>query len=184
MSFSLYPREPCRELIADDIISTQHSKEFKMGKLNIGDFAPSFSLEDQEGKIVKLGDFKGSKLLVYFYPKADTPGCTKQSCSVRDARHDLKDLGVAVVGISPDEPGAQKKFHMKHSLEFPLLSDSDHNVADLYGAWGEKKMYGKSFMGIIRSSFLISEDGKIMGAWYKVKPESTVPEAMKVLGAR
>jgi peroxiredoxin Q/BCP len=131
---------------------------------------------------VKLSDCKGKKVLLYFYPKANTSGCTKQACSVRDARSELKDLGVAALGISPDGVDAQKKFDQKHSLDFPLLSDPDHKVAELYGAWGEKKMYGKSFMGIVRSSFLIDETGKILGAWYKIKPENTVPEAKKVLG--
>ena len=153
-----------------------------MATLKKADQAPSFSLVDQEGKEVKLSDFKGKKVLLYFYPKANTSGCTKQACSVRDARHDLKEFGVAAVGISPDGSDAQKNFDTKHSLEFPLLSDPDHKVAELYGAWGEKKMYGKSFMGIVRSSFLIDETGKIMGAWYKIKPENTVPEAKKVLG--
>jgi len=154
-----------------------------MATLKKGDTAPAFNLTDQDGKTVTLADFKGEKVLLYFYPKAGTSGCTKQACSVRDARSELQDIGVAPLGISPDAADAQKKFDKKHSLAFPLLSDPDHKVAELYGAWGEKKMYGKSFMGIIRSSFLIDEAGKIMGAWYKVKPENTVPEAKKILGS-
>jgi peroxiredoxin Q/BCP len=152
-----------------------------MAMLKRGDKAPEFNLLDQDGKSVTLPDFKGKKILLYFYPKANTSGCTKQACSVRDAQSDLQDLGVVSLGISPDTPDAQRKFDQKHSLAFPLLSDPDHKVAELYGVWGEKKMYGKSFMGIVRSSFLIDETGKIMGAWYKIKPESTVPEAKKVL---
>jgi thioredoxin-dependent peroxiredoxin len=153
-----------------------------MATLKKGDKAPAFNLTDQDGKQVKLADFKGKKVLLYFYPKADTSGCTKQACSVRDARQDLHDREIIALGISPDAVEAQKKFDKKHALAFPLLSDPDHKVAELYGAWGEKKMYGRSFMGIVRSAFLIDEAGKIMGAWYKIKPENTVPEAKKVLG--
>ncbi|MGO9120110.1 MAG: thioredoxin-dependent thiol peroxidase [Desulfomonilaceae bacterium] len=153
-----------------------------MATLKKGDKAPTFNLTDQDGKQVKLVDFKGKKVLLYFYPKADTPGCTKQACSVRDARQGFQDLGIIALGISPDAVEAQKKFDEKHALAFPLLSDLDHKVAELYGAWSEKKMYGRSFMGIVRSAFLIDEAGKIMGAWYKIKPENTVPEAKKVWG--
>ncbi len=154
-----------------------------MATLKKGDKAPVFDLIDQDGRHVKLADFKGKKVLLYFYPKADTSGCTKQACSVRDARSELADIGIVALGISPDAIEAQKKFDKKHALEFPLLSDSDHKVAERYGAWGEKKMYGKSFMGIIRSSFLIDEGGKIVGSWYKVKPEDTVPKAKKAVEA-
>ena len=152
-----------------------------MARLNIGDPAPDFALADQEGNTVKLADFKGKKLLLYFYPRANTPGCTKQACQIRDSRTELADVGVAAVGISPDKPGAQKKFDDKFGLEFPLLSDVEHAAAQAYGAWGEKSMYGKKSMGIIRSSFLIDENGKIMGTWYKVKPEDTVPLAKEAL---
>jgi len=153
-----------------------------MATLKKGDQAPCFSLVDQDGEQVKLSDFKGKKVLLYFYPKANTSGCTKQACSVRDARSELQDLEIAALGVSPDGADTQKKFDNKYSLAFPLLSDPEHKVAELYGAWGEKKMYGKSFMGIVRSSFLIDEAGKILGAWYKIKPENTVPEAKKALG--
>ena len=152
-----------------------------MAKLSIGDKAPAFSLLDQEGKPVSLSDFKGRKLLLYFYPKADTSGCTKQACSIRDASKELKKLGAAAVGISPDEPTKQKKFDDKYSLGFPLLSDSDNKVAKAYGAWGEKSMYGKTYEGIIRSSFVIDGQGKILQASYKVKPLDTVPNATEVL---
>ncbi len=152
-----------------------------MAKLNPGDAAPEFTLADQEGGTVKLLDFKGQKLLVYFYPKADTPGCTKQACQIRDARTELAELGVAAVGISPDKPTAQKKFDGKYGLGFPLLSDPEHATAQAFGAWGEKSMYGKKMEGIIRSSFLIDEGGKLLGVWYKVKPEDTVPLARQAL---
>jgi peroxiredoxin Q/BCP len=152
-----------------------------MAQLKQGDTAPDFTVRDQNAKTVKLADFTGQKLLLYFYPKADTPGCTKQACSVRDAMPDLSTLGIAAVGISPDIPEKQKKFDDKHGLGFPLLSDPDHAVADAYGVWGEKSMYGKKYEGIIRSSFLIGETGKIIKAWYKISPDDTVPEAMKAL---
>jgi peroxiredoxin Q/BCP len=149
--------------------------------LKPGDPAPSFSLLDQAGETVKLSDFAGRKLLVYFYPKADTPGCTTQSCAVRDAREDLSSLGVDAVGISPDTPEAQSKFDRKFGLGFPLLADTDHAVADAFDVWGEKVNYGKKYMGIVRSSFLIGEDGRIEHAWYKVSPKDTVPKARAAL---
>lgn len=152
-----------------------------MAELSVGDKAPSFSLKDQNGRKVSLSDFKGRKLLLYFYPKADTPGCTTQSICVRDATTELAKSGVAVLGISPDEPDKQKRFDEKHSLGFPLLSDPDHATAQAYGAWGTKSMYGKTYEGILRSSFLIDEDGKVLQAFYKVKPQDTVPNARKAL---
>jgi thioredoxin-dependent peroxiredoxin len=152
-----------------------------MARLNPGDQAPEFQLPDQNGQMIRLGDFKGQKLLVYFYPKADTPGCTRQACSIRDAREQLSDLGLKVVGISPDQPARQQKFDAKYNLAFPLLADPDHRVAEAYGAWGEKTLYGKKSLGIIRSSFLIDAAGKIVAAWYGVKPEDTVPKAEKAL---
>ncbi len=152
-----------------------------MAKLKVGDKAPSFSLTDQNGRAVSLADFKGTKLLLYFYPKADTPGCTRQACSVRDSAEHLQESGAAAVGISPDKPEKQKKFDQKYDLGFPLLADTDHKVAQAYGAWGKKSMYGKTYEGIIRSSLLIDEDGKILQVSYKVKPEDTVPNAQEAL---
>lgn len=146
-----------------------------------GDVAPPFELLDQHGTTVSLTDFSGRKLLVYFYPKADTPGCTTQSCAVRDAREDLSSLGMDVLGISPDEPEAQSKFDQKFELGFPLLADTDHAVAEAYGAWGEKMNYGKKYFGIVRSSFLIDGDGRVEQVWYKVSPKDTVPTARKAL---
>jgi peroxiredoxin Q/BCP len=154
-----------------------------MNRLQPGDAAPDFALPDQGGIVVRLSELRGRKVLVYFYPAADTPGCTKQSCSIRDHRQDLGGLGAAVLGISPDEPADQAAFDAKYSLGFPLLSDPDHAVAEAWGAWGEKKSFGKTSMGIIRSSFLIDEEGRIERAWYRVKPEDTVPNALRALAA-
>ncbi len=152
------------------------SKGKEMVKLKIGDTAPAFELLEQNSKMVKLSDFEGKKVLVYFYPKADTPGCTKQACSVRDFAEPLKNAGVVALGISPDKPDAQKKFDEKYKLGFRLLSDPDHKTAEAYGVWG------KSIFGITRSSFLIDEQGKIIGVWYDVSPSDTVPNAMEKLG--
>jgi thioredoxin-dependent peroxiredoxin len=152
-----------------------------MPKLAAGDAAPSFSLIDQHGRTVRLEDFRGRKLLVYFYPEADTPGCTTQSCDVRDHLHAFSGLGVDVVGISPDVPEDQLAFDEKFSLGFPLLADTDHAVAEAWGAWGEKNLYGNVSFGLIRSSFLVEEDGTIKKTWYRVPAAETVSRAMKAL---
>jgi peroxiredoxin Q/BCP len=154
-----------------------------MTKLEPGDAAPAFALTDQHGNTVALGDYSGRKLLVYFYPEADTPGCTTQSCDLRDHRQEFARLGVDVVGISPDAPDKQLAFDKKYGLGFPLLADTDHQVATAWGTWGEKQNYGKTYMGITRSSFLVDEDGNIEQAWYRVKPENTVPKAQQALAA-
>jgi peroxiredoxin Q/BCP len=147
--------------------------------LSPGDKAPAISLPDQSGNTVDLKDLKGRKVLVFFYPKADTPGCTTQACGMRDI---LGEIGeTAVLGISPDKPAKQAKFDEKYGLGFPLLSDEDHAVADAYGAWGEKSMYGKKYMGIIRSAFLVDEDGRIEQAWVKVSPKDTPTNLIKSL---
>jgi Peroxiredoxin len=152
-----------------------------MAQLEIGDRAPAFTLVDQAGTKVKLTALLGKKVVLYFYPKADTPGCTTQSCEVRDHRKDLGKLGAEVFGISPDAPAKQAKFDAKYKLGFPLLADEDHAVAEKYGAWGEKSMYGRKYMGIVRSAFVINEKGKIAGAFYKVSPKDTVPKVTAVL---
>lgn len=152
-----------------------------MAELKVGNRAPNFELRDQNAKTVKLADYKGRKLLVYFYPKADTPGCTAQACAVSEALGALKAVGAAAIGISSDGPEAQHRFDQKYTLGFPLLCDTDHVVADAYGVWGQKSMYGKTSMGMIRSAFLIDEEGILLGVWYKVRPQDTVPAVQAVL---
>lgn len=154
-----------------------------MSKLKKGDQAPQFSLKDQDENVVELDRFRGQKMLLYFYPRANTPGCTKQSCAVSEALGDFKKLKVAAVGMSPDSPEKQKKFDEKYSLGFPLLADIDGKTAKSYGAWGIKTSFGKKREGLIRSAFLIDEDGKILEAWYAVKPDETVPRAIAALRA-
>jgi thioredoxin-dependent peroxiredoxin len=149
--------------------------------LKPGDPAPAFELLDQRGAPVRLEDYRGKKLLVYFYPEADTPGCTVQSCDLRDHRQDLAGIGAEVVGISPDLPDKQLAFDQKFGLGFPLLSDPDHATAEAWGAWGEKVRKGKTSVGLIRSSFLVDEEERIEGAWSPVTPEATVPNALAAL---
>ena len=148
--------------------------------LKAGDKAPDFALLDQQGNKVRLKDFRGRKALVYFYPKADTPGCTTQACELRDATPKLGDT--AVLGISPDAPNKQAKFDEKYGLGFPLLSDEDHAVSQAYDVWGEKKNYGRTYMGIVRSAFLVDEKGKVEDAWYKVSPKATAENLLNALG--
>lgn len=151
--------------------------------LKVGDPAPDFALPDQHGQTLRLADLRGRRVVLYFYPKADTPGCTTQACSLRDAREPLDAAGAAVVGISPDRPAAQARFDTKYELGFPLLSDPDHEVAEAYGAWGERSMYGKKYMGIVRSAFVIDEEGRIAETFYQVSPKDTVPKALAALSS-
>jgi peroxiredoxin Q/BCP len=139
--------------------------------LKTGDKAPAIALLDQHGKKVSLKDFAKKKVLLYFYPKADTPGCTTQSCLLRDIR---KSVGnTVIIGISPDEPATQLKFDEKYELGFTLLADTDKKVSKAYKVWKKKSMYGREYMGIERSAFLIDEKGKILYAWYKISPKDT-----------
>jgi thioredoxin-dependent peroxiredoxin len=144
-----------------------------------GDRAPAFNLSDQHGNNIRLSSFKGRKVLVYFYPKADTPGCTTQACGLRDIAGDIGDT--VVLGISPDLPPKLAKFDDKYGLGFALLSDPEHKAADAYGSWGEKSMYGKKYMGIIRSAFLVDEKGKVSHAWPKISPKDTPANLLKAL---
>jgi peroxiredoxin Q/BCP len=152
-----------------------------VSRLEEGSPAPPFRLLDQAGTEVSLGDFAGRKVLVYFYPKADTPGCTAQACGLRDV---LPDLGTtAVVGISPDAPARQAAFDAKYGLGFPLLSDPDHEVAESYGVWVEKSMYGRKYLGIERSAFLVDEQGRLERVWYKISPKDTPAKLQAALRA-
>lgn len=146
-----------------------------------GDRAPEFALLDQHGQKVALSSFRGRPVVVYFYPKADTPGCTTQACGLRDV---LPALGTtAVVGISPDAPERLAAFDEKYGLGFVLLSDPDHVVADSYGVWGDKSMYGRTYRGIIRSAFLVDEDGELAQTWYKISPKATPKKLLEAVGA-
>jgi peroxiredoxin Q/BCP len=149
--------------------------------LETGSVAPEFTLTADDGTTVSLSDFRGKKVVLYFYPKADTPGCTKQACAIRDVYPDIVEEDVVVIGLSPDLPDALVKFREKYNLPFPLLSDPDHAVAEAYGAWGEKKMYGKTYEGIIRSHFAVDEKGRLMEFKLKVKPEKTADLALRLI---
>jgi peroxiredoxin Q/BCP len=149
--------------------------------LAVGDQAPTFSLLDQDGAVVDLTSLTGRKVLVYFYPKADTPGCTTQACGLRDIAGQVGTT--ALIGISPDAPAKLRKFYEKYSLGFTLLSDADHTVAEAYDVWKQKSMYGRTYMGIERSAFLVGEDGSLEAVWYKVKPKDTPTNLLDALNA-
>ncbi len=151
--------------------------------LSPGDPAPSFELPADDGSTVRLDDLRGSRIVLYFYPKDDTPGCTKQACALRDAQADFDRAGATILGVSPDSVESHARFRDKYGLGFRLLSDPDHAVAEAYGAWGEKTSYGKTSMGIIRSAFVIGDDGAIVLAKYNVKPEATAPGALAALAS-
>jgi peroxiredoxin Q/BCP len=147
-----------------------------------GQDAPDFTLPDQDGNRVTLSDLRGQPVVLYFFPKADTPGCTAQACGVRDHRSDYESSGARVVGVSPDTVTAQRKFAEKYGLDFTLLADENHEVADLYGVWGEKKMYGKTYLGVMRTTFLIDPDGKVANVFQKVSPKTHDEVVLEALG--
>jgi peroxiredoxin Q/BCP len=153
----------------------------KAGRLSKGDDAPTFTLPDADGNDVSLASYRGRQVLVYFYPAAMTPGCTKQACDFRDSLAQLNDAGIDVIGISPDKPEKLAKFRLRDSLTFPLLSDADRTVLAAYGAYGEKMMYGKTVVGVIRSTFLIGPDGTIEQAFYNVKATGHVAKLLRDL---
>lgn len=144
-----------------------------------GSTAPAFKTNDANGETVSLKDLRGQKVVLYFYPKDDTPGCTKEACSFRDAWAKFKKRGITVLGVSPDSEASHKKFETKYSLPFTLLADKDHEIADAYGVWGEKKFMGRTYMGVQRTTFLIDEKGKIKKVFEKVKPEDHANEVLE-----
>ena len=155
-----------------------------MALLAVGDRAPSFETTDQDGKTVSLRDFKGQKVVLYFYPKDDTPGCTKEACSFRDAWSQLKRRKVAVLGVSVDDAQSHKKFAEKFSLPFTLLADTEKAIVNAYGVWGQKSMYGRKYMGTNRVTYLIDEKGKIAAVWPKVKPDGHAEEILAAVDSK
>jgi thioredoxin-dependent peroxiredoxin len=154
--------------------------------IEAGQEAPDFTLPDQDGNEVTLSELRGQPVVLYFYPRADTPGCTTQACGIRDRRSEYERTGVRVLGVSPDPVSAVKKFAVKFSLDFTLLADEDHAVAELYGVWGEKRMYGKKYWGVTRATFVIGADGEVAKVFPKVSPKShddVVLEALAELQA-
>ncbi len=151
-------------------------------RLAVGDKAPEFTLTDAAGNSLSLSDYRGKKTIVYFYPAASTPGCTKQACDFRDSIESLKSLGYQVLGISPDKVSKLEKFVANESLNFPTLSDEDHAVAEAYGAWGEKKNYGRVYEGLIRSTIVVDEEGNVALAQYNVRAAGHVAKLRRDLG--
>ena len=147
--------------------------------LEIGTIAPEFTLKDKDGKEVSLSDFRGRKVILYFYPKDNTPGCTKEACSFRDKKEELDTEGFTVIGISKDSEKSHQRFAEKHNLSFTLLSDEDTSTIQAYEAWGEKSLYGKRYMGIIRMTYVIDEDGIIIKAYDKVKVATHAEDILK-----
>jgi peroxiredoxin Q/BCP len=150
--------------------------------IEAGDEAPDFTLPDQDGNPVRLADLRGRWVVVYFYPKADTPGCTTQACGVRDHTGDYERAGAVVLGVSPDKPAALRRFADKYGLPFTLLADADHVVADQYGVWAEKSMYGRKYWGVTRSTFIVAPDGTLARAFPKVSPKTHDELVIAALG--
>ena len=149
--------------------------------MKVGQKAPEFTVEDDSGKKVKLSDFKGKKVVLYFYPKDDTPGCTKEACHFRDGLKDIAKSGAVVLGVSADDVKSHKKFKEKFELNFPLLADTDKKIVEAYDVWKEKSMYGKKYMGIERTTFIIDKDGKISHIFPKVKVDDHYDEVVEAL---
>src|SRR4029453_12620310 len=155
-----------------------------MTKLEEGAKAPAFTLPDQDGTPVSLADFKGQRVLLYFYPADDTPGCTREACQFNDNLAHFQTAGVPVMGISRDDAQSHQRFRNKYGLQFPLLTDADHQVMDAYGAWGEKTRYGQTSIGVLRSTFLVDEQGRIERAWHNVKADGHAAKVLEALGPK
>jgi peroxiredoxin Q/BCP len=149
--------------------------------LTNGDIAPVVNLADQDGNVLDWSSLRGRRVMVFFYPKASTPGCTQQACALRDIAGDIGDT--QIIGVSPDKSASQKKFADKNSLPYPLLADVDHQLAEAFGVWKMKQLYGRSYMGIERSAFLIDTDGTVLHAWYKISPKDTPLKLLEALQA-
>ena len=147
--------------------------------LTNGDIAPVVNLADQDGNVLDWSALRGRRVMVFFYPKASTPGCTQQACALRDIAGDIGDT--QIIGVSPDKSASQKKFADKNSLPYPLLADVDHQLAEAFGVWKMKQLYGRSYMGIERSAFLIDTDGTVLHAWYKISPKDTPLKLLEAL---
>lgn len=152
-----------------------------MSKLEVGQMAPDFETLTDQGETVKLSDYQGQRVILYFYPKDDTPGCTIQACSFRDHYIELGEQNAVVLGVSPDGVESHQQFKVKFDLPFTLLVDEDHAICEAYDVWTEKSMYGKSYMGVLRSQFVIDETGKLTQVTYNIKPDQSVPDALAML---
>lgn len=188
-SQALRPDSPARSFVALLAIPTAVGAPSALASydppmtLNIGDIAPDFTLPDQHGEPVRLSSMPGQSVVLYFYPKADTPGCTTQACGIRDRRSEYEQANAVVLGVSPDPVPALSKFADKYGLPFTLLSDEDHRVAEQYGVWVEKNMYGRKYMGNERTTFLVGPDGRITHVFHKVKPAEHDEKVLAALGA-
>ncbi len=152
-----------------------------MTPLNVGDLAPEFELPADTGETIRLSDFRGKRVVLYFYPKDDTPGCTTQACGFRDAYPQIEEQNAVVIGVSPDSVASHQKFKTKFDLPFLLVADEQHSLAEAYGVWGEKSMYGKKYLGVTRSHFIIDENGYLLDVQGKISPADSVSGALKLL---
>jgi peroxiredoxin Q/BCP len=150
-------------------------------KIKVGDMAPDFETVNDKNEKVRLSDLRGKRVVLYFYPKDDTPGCTAQACGFRDSYAEIEAKNAVVLGVSPDDVASHQKFKSKFDLPFPLLADTDHRICEAYGVWGERSMYGRTFMGVNRSHFVIDEQGRVVDVQYGVSPADSVERGIKVL---